>query len=138
MIYCDTSVIVAAIVLEPETARIKAWLREQPPGSLAISDWVETELASALSIKTREGQLSPEQRAAAGRAWRAMMASLFVTLPVNRAHFQQAARLAASPQPPLRGGDSLHLAIAMETSAMATLDRRLATACDCYAVGLAL
>ena len=138
MIYCDTSLIIAALVPEPETVRVKAWLRSQPPGGLAISDWTRTEVASAVSIKVRTVALPPEERVEAELVWRAMAASLFTTLLVERAHFQRAERLAASPEPALRGGDALHLAVAIETDAMATLDRGLIKACGTYAVSLAL
>lgn len=138
MIYCDTSVIVAALFPEVETERVKAWLRGQPAGALAISDWVDTEVASALSIKVRTGAVSSDERLEADRTWGLMARSLFTNLPVERAHFQRAARLAASPVPALRGGDALHLAMAIETGGMATLDRRLRDACGAYAVPLPL
>ena len=51
MIYVDTSVIVSAITNEPATEVIVAWLSRQPPGSLWTSDWVDTEVESALAIK---------------------------------------------------------------------------------------
>ncbi len=138
MIYCDTSVIVAALLPGVETQRVKAWLRAQPAGALAISDWVDTEVASALSIKVRTGAVSPDGRLAADRTWASMARSLFTVLPVERAHFGRAARFAASPAPALRGGDALHLAMAIETGGMATLDRRLREASTVYAVSLPL
>ena len=67
-----------------------------------------------------------------------MAASLFTILSVERAHFRRAARFAASPEPALRGGDALHLAMAIEIGGMATLDRRLREACEPYAVPLSL
>lgn len=138
MIYCDTSLVVSALVLEPETGRVKAWLREQPPGMLAISDWVDTEVASALSIKQRRGELDPATRAEAERVWYDMAAGLFSTLRVERAHFRQAARFAAEPRPALRGGDALHLAVAKaNAAAMATLDGDLAEVCAVHGVPLA-
>ncbi len=136
MFYCDTSVIIAALLPEVETERVKGWLRGQPAGALAISDWVDTEVASALSIKVRTGAVSPDERLEADRTWASMAKSLFTILPVERAHFRRAARFAASPVPALRGGDALHLAMAIETGGMATLDRRLREACGIYAVAL--
>jgi uncharacterized protein len=66
--YIDTSALVATLVVEPHTDRALAWLGAQQPGSVFISDWVHTEVASALSVKERTGQLSPGLRAAASAA----------------------------------------------------------------------
>ena len=62
-LYLDTSLLVAALTNEKETRRMQAWLGEQEPGGLAISDWVIIEFSAALSMKLRSGQIEAIHRA---------------------------------------------------------------------------
>ena len=64
-LYLDTSLLVAALTNETETGRMQAWLGEQEPSGLAISDWVITEFSAALSMKLRSGQIEAIHRAGA-------------------------------------------------------------------------
>lgn len=63
-LYLDTSLVVAALTNETETRRMQAWLGEQEPSRLVISDWVITEFSAALSMKLRAGQFEAELRTA--------------------------------------------------------------------------
>ncbi len=127
--YLDTSVLVAMLVAESHSPRVLAWLDATAPGTRVISDWCHTEVASALSIKVRTGQLSLELRAAAAAAWNALHPANFPTLAVLPEHFEAASAFAAQSELGIRAGDALHIAVAQEGGhTLATLDHRMAQA----------
>ncbi len=96
-----------------------------------ISDWVVTELASALSIKRRMGQLDAVHQANALTEFTRLCRATFTVLPVDRVHFRRAASLASQYSLGLRSGDALHLAICEDRGmTVCTLDRRLSDACS--------
>ena len=129
MNYLDTSVIVAVLTDETATLKSQAWLENQSFENLYISEWVLTEVSSALSIKVRMGALSVEDRATALAFFRQMVDDSFNLLPLTSSHFHAAALLADQHQLGLRAGDALHLALASDVGAtLFTLDKRLAEA----------
>ncbi len=131
--YIDTS----TLVVESHTDRALGWLGAQQPGSVFISDWVHTEVASALSVKQRTAQLYPGLRAAAAAAWTRLHTSSLPTLAATPDHFHTAADFAGRPHLSLRAGDALHLAIAsMGGHALVTLDNRMAEAAPQLGIGV--
>jgi len=128
-LYLDTSLLVAALTNEAETGRMQAWLGDQEPDSLVISDWVTTEFSSALSIKLRARQIEAVHRADALAMLTRLSSDSFTILPVSGLQFRTAARFADQYALGLRAADALHLAICADHGAtLCTLDRRLSEA----------
>jgi uncharacterized protein len=129
MYYLDTSVLVSVLTNEPRSAAVEAWLLGHQSENLSISDWVVTEVSSALSIKIRTGALDAVQRAAVLAQFTQLVANTFVTLPVGALAFRTAARFCDQSALNLRAGDALHLAICADHGAtICTLDQRLGQA----------
>jgi len=129
MDYLDTSVVISVLTDEASTKKTQAWLEDRSPRDLYVSEWVITEVSSALSMKVRTGALSLDNRAASLAFFRQMAAETFTVLPLTSAHFHAAALLADQHQLGLRAGDALHLALATDVGAtLFTLDKRLAEA----------
>jgi predicted nucleic acid-binding protein len=129
MLYLDTSLLVAALTREIKTAIVLAWLDDQEPAELAISEWVATEFSAALSIKLRTGQIEANGRASALAVFAGLCAESLAVLPISDIHFRTAARFADQHAIGLRAGDALHLAICADHgAALYTLDRRLSEA----------
>lgn len=135
MFYLDTSVVVALLSAEEHTARALDWMADNADSQIAVSLWVETELAAALAAKIRLGEMGPERRDAAEESYRALRRESLKSIDILPSHFANAARLARSIAASLRGGDALHLAVAGVAGAtLCTLDRRQAEAGDALGI----
>jgi predicted nucleic acid-binding protein len=127
--YLDASVLVAAVTNEPHSAAAQDWLEAQPSKEISFSGWTLTEVASALSVKHRRGDISALDKARADNAINAMVTS-FERTPVEDQHFLAALSFVEVEQAKLRAGDALHAAIAADyDQTLVTLDRGLASGC---------
>lgn len=127
MIYVDTSVWVALLTSEAETARVDLWFG-QVAEPLVSADWTLTEFHSAIAIKARSGQLRTDQASEVRALFAQLCAGGLTLIPVSRAAYRAAAALVDDVRQGLRGADALHLAVAQELGLqrLATLDRNQA------------
>jgi len=121
MVYLDTSVLTALVANEPTAPALLRWLAGPDERSLCSSDWCVPEVASALSIKVRTGQLNESQAADAWDAFGAACDGLLKLLPVEAGDFSLAAQMCLVQQSGLRAGDALHLAVALRRQCDALL-----------------
>ena len=130
--YLDTSLVVAALTAEPLTDVAQRYLTGEAFSLPVISDWSLTEVSAALSIKVRVGGADgkgPPVRALS--VLRGLVDHSFDCLPVSRADFRAAARLADQARSGLRAGDAPHLAVASGAGLVVhTLDRSMARSAD--------
>lgn len=137
-VYVDTSALVALVTAEPRSAPLREWLRGHVGEALVSADWCVPEVASALAIKVRTGQLDA---ALADEAWGEFGAAcdgLLDLMPVEPGDFSLAAQMCRGVPSGLRAGDALHLAVAVrsECSAMLCFDTTLTR--NAQASGLAV
>lgn len=127
--YLDTSLVVTALVTEPASAAVVAWLEERASARLAISDWVVTEFSAALSMKLRSRTLDAEAQQRALAVFGDLLSREFECLSIAPENFRLAAAFANRSETGLRSGDALHLAVAAGHGIkLCTRDRRLAAA----------
>ena len=128
MIYLDTSVLGAIFFREPGADELVDRLESQRKGSLMISAWTLTEMASVGGIKERTGVIDAKTRQQALANFQRFASMHLGMTEIEPADFRTAAVLIESPTA-LRAGDALHLAVARRLGAQfASLDRRLCAA----------
>jgi len=129
MLYLDTALVVSALTAEDATSRVHSWLDRKRSETLATSAWVSTEFAAAIAVKVRMGELSVESSERSHAAYRSLAAGS-VQREITSRHFERATELARLYEAGLRGGDALHLAIALGKDAtLCTPEKRFVRAC---------
>lgn len=128
MLYVDTSALVALCTHEAMSARVTKWYAACTD-ELASAVWCVTEFASAMGLKQRTGQLTPEQAQTAWLQFERLCANDLELLPVEPMTFHRAAMLTMDASSGLHAGDALHLACALvhKAQGMVTLDVALAS-----------
>lgn len=133
--YIDTSVVLAAIL--PESHSDAADVLFARDDVLMASEWVITEVASALGIKGRRGDLNAEQVVLARSRCSSLLAAGATMLSVTSEDCRMATRYVERTS--LRAPDALHLAIAGRHDAtLWTLDTRMAEAGQALGLGTRL
>ncbi len=129
LIYPDASILISAYTEEPFSDIAEAAIVSVPPGQLVSSFWCRTEVASALALKKRRGEIDALVRTLAMRQIEDLLDTSTTSIAIADAHFASAVSFIRQSVAPLRGPDALHLAIAQSARAMVwTLDRGMADA----------
>lgn len=124
MIYLDTNLVVALCTQERDSGRVEGALAAAKEG-FCISEWTRVEFTSAIGIKFRNRELSePLARRALADYYEAFEPGVTVVMP-SRDDYVLAAFHLQDLRSGLRGGDALHIAIAVNSKAtrLLTLDR---------------
>jgi predicted nucleic acid-binding protein len=120
-VYIDASAVVALFAGEARGRSVRAWLDDAVRTPLISADWCITEVASALSLKVRTRQLSPELADEAWTHFDEACDGLVTLVPVEPPDFVSAAQMCREPETQLRSGDALHLAVALRIGCAALL-----------------
>ncbi len=121
MVYLDSSALVALVSNEPTAPALKRWVAGLGDAALCSSDWCVPEVASALALKVRTGQIDEVQADAAWDSFGQACDGLLDLLPMQAADFSLAAQMCRVLASGLRAGDALHLAVAVRTQCDALL-----------------
>ena len=125
MCYLDTSVLAAYYCPEPLSEKVEKLIisADRP----CISSLTEVELASAISRKIRENNISPEDGNKIFNQFQThLKESFFRQISVDYRHYQTAKNWILQFAVPLKTLDAIHLAIAAEGDfALLTADKQL-------------
>lgn len=130
MIYLDTSVLVSLLVTEVQSDAVREWIGPVQSAELMTSDWATLEFASAMGIKVRQKGLDVRTATRARHELEVMLADSLELATPSRNAYRHAEEVVAQYDRGMRGGDALHLAVAIEEDAdqFVTTDGKLARA----------
>jgi hypothetical protein len=134
LIYLDTSVLVAYYCPEALSQKAERVIRSQLRS--AISDLTEVEMNSALSRKTRHGELSRnDAQQVVARFSGHIEGNFYTRIAIERAHYTLARDWLGRFTTSLRTLDALHLAVAaLERRQLVTADRTVARSAEAFGV----
>ena len=135
-VYVDTSVWVALLAREAAAPALNLWLADAP--ALCCANWAELELASALGIKHRRGELSLAAARSICDVFASMMVYQVQQILVQAVDMTLARSLCMDMGRGLRAGDALHLAVAirLQCSHFFSLDHNLNRNAETAGLGL--
>ncbi|WP_423919318.1 type II toxin-antitoxin system VapC family toxin [Candidatus Poriferisodalis sp.] len=132
MKYWDTSALVPLFVAEPTTDAVRSWLEDD--GVIVTWAWSRVEIASAVERRTRDGDLSREQRRSIMRHLDGFSATWHEVVEILAVRSRSMLVLARHP---LRAADAAQLGAALHVQEQlgaplqfVSLDRRLAEAAE--------
>ncbi|WP_174284978.1 type II toxin-antitoxin system VapC family toxin [Sphingomonas bacterium] len=136
MAYPDTSLLIAALTIEPATDRAQRWLGDRSGGALRISGWTIVEFSSGLAVKFRHGTLPETDRRRAIASLNLLVSrGVLHVETITTADYTRATAFIDDHRTTLRAGDALHLAVAYRTGEMVwTLDHGMIDAAE--AIGI--
>jgi predicted nucleic acid-binding protein len=136
MYYLDTSILAAYYCPEPLSEKVeKIIISAKRP---CISFLTEVELASAISRKIREKNLSPEDGNKIFNQFQThLKESIYRLISVEDRHYQTAKNRILQFAVPLKTLDAIHLAIAAEGDlTLLTADRQLAISAKYFGINV--
>ena len=109
--YVDTSVWMALLAREAPAPALTLWLASAP--ALCCADWTQVEMASALGIKHRRGEISMDTAQSICTVFSSMMTYQVREIALSAPDMECARSLCLDIERGLRAGDALHLAAAL-------------------------
>jgi uncharacterized protein len=129
LIYCDTSVLLGAVLDRATAERNLAWFLRNRENATVASEWIYLEAFSVLGVQHRQGHLTEVGLKACQGQPEAFRAKLVPAFSLTGADFQLAETLCRAGRPIVRAADALHVAAARRIGAgFATFDDQQARA----------
>lgn len=131
MLYFDTSILTPLVLSEATSGAVETFISALPPGKRATSEWARVEFASVVAKHVRMRNMSEDAAHAVIARFEDVVARSFTLFLPRVEDFSLATQFLGNFDTGLRGGDALHLAIAVGNAAriVYTLDKPMLKAC---------
>ena len=131
MLYFDTSILTPLVLPEATGGAVEAFMRNIATDGWSTSQWTLVEFASLAAKHFRMGSIRADEARDAIARFDGLVTSSFKLLLPTAEDFTLAKRYLGQFETGLRGGDALHLAIALSNGARVvyTLDKPMLKAC---------